>query len=245
MESSTLSEMEHDLIEACAQAGCPVCRLTEASVSRYLDALMYELVNDIEMRDRLRRSLGFCNTHAHQLLKAVGVSLGIAILYRDLVNTALKQLEQIKFASARGLTLRAAREALDRDQPSAATEQAVAALTPPESCPACAYQADKETRLLTVMLDSLQDERLRTALQASAGLCLPHLRRAFELARNESAFETLVALARDRLAALRAELDEFIRKNDYRFRDEGFGPEGDSWRRAIAQMVGREGTRKL
>lgn len=235
------SEIEHDLIEACAQPGCPLCRLTEASVSRYLDALMYELVNDIEMRDRLRRSFGFCNTHAHQLLKTVGLSLGIGILYRDLANTALKQLEQVKFSSPRSLTLRTAKEALDRNQPSAATEQAVAALTPPESCPACAYQADKENRLLAVMLDLLKDERMRTALQTSAGLCLPHLRRAFQLTRDESAFETLVSLARDRLTALRAELDEFIRKNDYRFRQEGFGPEGDSWRRAIAHIVGREG----
>jgi len=236
-----MTELELDLIEACAQAGCPICRLTDASVSRYLDALMYELVNDIEMRDRLRRSLGFCNTHAHQLLKGVGLSLGIGILYRDLVNTTLKQLEQVKFSSTRSLTLRAAREALDREQPSAATEPAVAALTPPEGCPACAYQAEKETRLLTAMLDSLKDERMQTALQASAGLCLPHVRRAFQFARSESTFETLVALTRDRLTQLRAELDEFIRKNDYRFRDEGFGPEGDSWRRAIAHIVGREG----
>jgi len=91
------------------------------------------------------------------------------------------------------------------------------------------------------MLDALNAERLRTAFQVSAGLCLPHLRRAFQLARDEATFETLVTLTRDRLTALRAELDEFIRKNDYRFRDEGFGPEGDSWRRAIAQIVGREG----
>jgi len=224
----TMSEIEHDLIEACAQAGCPVCRLTEAAVSRYLDALLYELVNDIEMRDRLRRSFGCCNAHAHQLLKMVGASLGIGILYRDLVNTALNQLEQVKFTSARGLRLRAVQET-------------PAILTPQDGCPACAYHAEKEKRLLTIMLDSLNDERVRTALQASAGLCLPHLRRAFQLARDEATFEILVALTRDRLTALRAELDEFIRKNDYRFRDEGFGPEGDSWRRAIAQIVGREG----
>jgi hypothetical protein len=158
-----------------------------------------------------------------------------------LVNTTLKQLEQVKFSSTRSLTLRAAREALDREQPSAATAPAVVALTPPEGCPACAYQSEKETRLLTVMLDSLKDEQMRTALQASAGLCLPHVRRAFQFARSESTFEALVALTRDRLTKLRAELDEFIRKNDYRFRDEGFGPEGDSWRRAIAQIVGQEG----
>ncbi|MBI3763863.1 MAG: hypothetical protein HY260_18620, partial [Chloroflexi bacterium] len=76
-----------------------------------------------------------------------------------------------------------------------------------------------------------------------AGLCLAHLRRALELTRSESAFETLVTLERERLTAFLAELDEFLRKNDYRFRDEGFGPEGNSWRRAIAWIVGQEGMR--
>ncbi len=38
--------------------------------------------------------------------------------------------------------------------------------------------------------------------------------------------------------ALRDELAEFIRKQDYRFRDEGLGAEGDAWIRAIAQVSG-------
>jgi hypothetical protein len=39
---------------------------------------------------------------------------------------------------------------------------------------------------------------------------------------------------------LRAELGEFIRKNDYRFIHEGFGTERDSWRRAVAMGAGRK-----
>src|ERR1041384_3478763 len=140
-----MSEMEHDLIEACAQAGCPVCRLTEASVRHYLDSLLYEMVTDIQVRDRLRRSLGFCNVHAHQLLKMVGVSLGIGILYRDLVNTTLNHLEQVKFVPAREGTLSGAKRS-----------RRATGLMPQAGCPACAQQTEKEEMLLTVLLNQLK-----------------------------------------------------------------------------------------
>jgi DNA-binding transcriptional MerR regulator len=87
------------------------------------------------------------------------------------------------------------------------------------------------------------DERMQAALRSSAGLCLPHLRRALALARDPAAFERLLAITQEKMAELAGELDEFIRKNDYRFSQEGFGAEGDSWRRAIAWMVGARGVR--
>ena len=36
--------------------------------------------------------------------------------------------------------------------------------------------------------------------------------------------------------ALVAELEEFVRKNDYRFRDEPWGGERDAWRRALLRL---------
>jgi hypothetical protein len=39
-----------------------------------------------------------------------------------------------------------------------------------------------------------------------------------------------------RLAALQAELEEIVRKNDYRFRGEPWGPERDAWLRALAKL---------
>ena len=79
---------------------------------------------------------------------------------------------------------------------------------------------------------------MHAALAASDGLCLPHLRRALELVRTESAFESLLAVTRERLLELQSELDEFIRKHDYRFQSEGFDSEGDSWLRAIGIICG-------
>jgi hypothetical protein len=50
----------------------------------------------------------------------------------------------------------------------------------------------------------------------------------------------LLSLTRQKLTDLTGELAEFIRKNDYRFSPEGYGREGDSWKRAVAKAVGNK-----
>ncbi len=229
----------HNIIQASGEPGGPLCRLAEKSVAAYLGALMYELVNDPEARDQIRETLGFCNSHAHYLLTMTGSALGISIIYRDVVNTVLRQIEGAHYASPRGVPLHRLPEALDPQRPALATEAAVRALSPRSPCPACVQQEKMEALAVAALITGLDDEKLRDALRASAGLCLPHLRRALQAVRSQAAFDTRVGIARDRYAALRAELDEFIRKNDYRFQHEGMGAEGDSWKRAVGLMTGR------
>jgi len=48
----------------------------------------------------------------------------------------------------------------------------------------------------------------------------------------------LRSIHREKLESLHRELAEFIRKNDYRFKDEGFGTESDSWKRAVHKLTG-------
>jgi hypothetical protein len=61
--------------------------------------------------------------------------------------------------------------------------------------------------------------------------------------RNDRTLAQLVDLQRRTMGELRDELAEFIRKNDYRFRHEGFGKEGDSWLRAIGIICGEQDVR--
>jgi hypothetical protein len=76
-------------------------------------------------------------------------------------------------------------------------------------------------------------------LQASDGLCLPHLQLALEQVRDVSAVEKLLTIQREKLEKLKNELAEFIRKSDYQLIDQGFGPEGDAWLRAVSMIAGR------
>jgi hypothetical protein len=49
----------------------------------------------------------------------------------------------------------------------------------------------------------------------------------------------LVAAQRAIWSRLNDELEEFLRKNDYRFQKEPFGAERDSWQRAISALSGQ------
>jgi len=216
-----------DLIEACSESGCPVCRISLELGRHYVDSILYEYVNDPGVRDEIRKSRGYCNEHAWWMLDVRGAGLGIAIFQRDVVQTVLELTEALPDGrNAR----QSAQELLKRLQPTA-------------ECPVCAHRRTMEDFMLDTLLQHIGEEKLAAALAGSAGLCLPHFSRALERVDDADTLKQLVALQWRTLTELRDDLAEFIRKNDYRFRDEGFGKEGDSWRRAIGIVSGERGVR--
>jgi hypothetical protein len=194
----------HDLRDALAEPGCPLCRRVARAVDRYLRALLYESVNDPEVREGLRASQGFCRQHAWQVQRRAS-PLSIAILWRDLLSQELAP------------------------EPSANRRARL--------CPACAVAAEAERGHLAALAEHLEAGSLRDEFAASAGLCLPHLRAALRAAKA-GAREFLLAAESEKIAALREQLSEIIRKHDYRFRGEPWGREKDAWIRATAKLAG-------
>jgi hypothetical protein len=83
----------YDFLEAMDDKGCPICSLTDGASEKYLASLFREGVNNPPMRRRMRRSLGFCNSHSWKL-RDMGDSLAMAILYKDLLETLTKNLRR-------------------------------------------------------------------------------------------------------------------------------------------------------
>jgi len=216
-----------DLLEACAQPGCPVCRLSLRAAQRYLDSILYEFANDPGVRDGIRQARGYCNEHAWWMAPDTVHQLGIGIIQQDIVETVSSMIETVPNG-------RAARHS---------AQGLLKHLHPTSECPVCAHRRTMEDIALSALLKYMDDPDLAAALENSSGLCLVHFSSALELVREADALKRLVDLQRRTLTALRDELAEFIRKNDYRFRDEGFGKEGDSWRRAIGIVSGEHGVR--
>lgn len=233
------SSIVYNLLEACREEGCPICRLEQKSVERYLDHHFYENVNSPGWRDRLRASLGFCREHAWLGVdQRLGDALGYSIIYRDLLNSILNQLNDESSLSPPPRP----RSSLLRQVPETTRkmiEKALTALTPRKHCPVCEHRDAATHTLLTVLVQELNSPEMTDALQASAGLCLPHLRQTLEQVKEASVCETLISIHRGKLESLKAELEEFIRKNDYQAIKEGFGKEGDAWLRAIGIVVGK------
>jgi hypothetical protein len=135
------------LLDACAEAECPICHLARLRVERYYDGLLYEKINDPEIRRRFRAAGGFCNPHSIQF---AGYHDGLAgsILYRDLLSAWIKKLSGLPRQSAFGVAT---------------------------SCPVCNEKAKTEDIYLALLVEFLEDDQLKQALISSNGLCLPHL----------------------------------------------------------------------
>src|SRR5208283_3471445 len=66
-------------VKGLAQAGCPVCNQTRASLDDWYENLLYESANDRPLRRRFDAERGFCARHAHRLC-ASNDGLGAAII---------------------------------------------------------------------------------------------------------------------------------------------------------------------
>lgn len=232
-----------EILDACEEAGCVICRLGQRSAQRHLTSLIYDGVNDVPLRATLRDSYGYCHEHAW-MLPASGESapLGIAIVHRDILNTLRARLGKEEYNKSQRTSLRAA--VAGAINPGAASGAQTDHHLPPKApCPACERQMGAEHLAFASLLEALdkKDQPMHAALKSSDGLCILHLRQALNAARSQQAFDTLVMITRTQLSSLIDDLDEFIRKNDHRFRDEKISKEEkESWRRALQRTSGKK-----
>jgi len=227
-----------ELLEAMHRGGCPVCHLSRAAVRSHIEGLLHELVTDPAVRLRLRASRGFCSRHAREVLCLRSISLGAALAYRDVIKVlrnAINQIETRKESSQRGPWRRGTlpkarqlRQRLEEEQP----------------CPVCATEEKTVQHAIDVLLEHICEDEIVEAFRASGGLCLAHFVQAAERAQSEKIFLSLVSLQKECYESLIGELDEFIRKNDYRYQEETMGTEATAWLRAIALLVGEEPKRE-
>jgi hypothetical protein len=237
-ETIPISAGYYDLRQALTEPGCALCRLLARLADDYIDGALWEMVNDPGTRRNLNRARGYCREHAWLLVRS-GASLGAAILMRDVIETLLEVVETATFDAASTGSLSRVWHTFNRNQPCQATAGLVADLSPQQLCPVCAVVRQAETYYLETLLKHLTDpDGLAAAYRASDGFCLPHFRLALTRIADEEIFTALVEAQKAVWQRLKADLSEFIRKNDYRFQHEGFGKEGDSWQRAIEAVSG-------
>lgn len=207
----------YEVRDALVQSGCAVCNLTLRSVTRLLQAVAYEQVNDVDLRRTLREAGGFCNPHAHAWMREAHNVLGTALIYRDVLNAALRDIDAPRTGRLRGLL-------------GSASSTTV--------CPACTAQTEAERRYLDGMIAVLGwDPGL---LAGSDGLCRRHTLMAV---RSGGEVGALIARrAREAVETLLIELEEVIRKEDYRFRHEPRTPgERTAGARAVSWAAGLDG----
>jgi Family of unknown function (DUF6062) len=212
---------EHDLIEAFGQPGCSVCRLSTEAVDAYLTSVCYEQVNDLDLREQLRSAGGFCRAHAERFIQQRLGQLAAAIVYRDVLNTARKRLAAGGNGGRSKLAALFGGGRSRRDAP---------------PCPGCEVESEAEGRYLAALRNRLTDPAVRERYQAGDGLCLPHIDQALQA--DDAGARALAESAAQMLGTIVAELDEYIRKHDYRFQTPVWDGGEDTPERAVERAVG-------
>ena len=208
----------YELRAACGKPGCPVCALVQRAGAKYIEGTFNESMLDPGIRAKLVESLGFCYEHTWQSIDLkLSEALGHAILYQDLVRKTLRTISEKGKASG---------------------EQLAAALEAEKSCPACGIEEETLERVTDSLAAALKKDDFVEEFQRSGGLCVPHLKRLLPHL-DEKRQKLVLAHQCKRMESLKNELAEFIRKSDYRFRDEVIGAEGDSYKRAADLVKGK------
>lgn len=221
--AETYHTVYYELRDALVGSGCAICALALRSLNRSFATLAYESVNDRGIRDEVRAAHGFCAVHG-EMLSAARSALGTAIIHRDLLG-ALSDRLSAQAPSGRGGFLARLFGGAGRSEPDP--------FAPQRPCLACTRRRQSEQIYLQTLLQHMNAEALLPIFEASAGLCLPHLRVALRETSDAHTFARLQAAQLAIWGRLNTELDEFIRKQDHRFADEPMGAERDSWSRAV------------
>lgn len=224
MTDSTLTPLQHELREILARGDCPLCRLAVRDEQAFLESLTYERILDIPTREALQKARGLCAPHARAWRAVQGCALPIALVYRSAVKDLLAETAP---QATRGLFSRAA-----------APRQIADRLASNGPCLVCRTGEATAARYAEVLLRDVRNVDVQAALVRAGGLCLPHLRLTLAASGPAAGYQALLAAQREAWTGLLAELDEFIRKNDYRFQHEPVGDERDSWLRALDALVG-------
>ncbi len=226
----------YDLVVLFPEPGCAICNLLLRDADRYLDGLLYEFALDPYIQDAFRARRGLCNEHSQQITTYFGGSLGVAILYSATLDEVLHIIRQTPPEEP-------PRSFLARlwNKGNRSSAQLADRLEPVGPCVVCRHLADAERRYVHTMSRYLTDRRLREAYERSDGLCLPHFRQVLRAIQQPEERNLLIAIQQGIWAALKADLDEFIAKNDYQRAAEPMGREKDSWKRATARMAGERG----
>ncbi len=200
------------LTDAFKKEGCAICRRINEATFNYVDSLLYENVNDPATREKLKASLGLCVKHSELLFK-IGDVLGTAIIYKDILNVFLNDLTNKPFNS----------------------------FMKKDSCPVCIKEVEQTDSNIKIFIDFQKDNEFINEFNSSDGLCAVHLQKLIERVDSPEYKKYLISFHVKKLNALIKNLDELIRKFDYRFTQEEITTnESGSWKRAVEFISGKK-----
>jgi Family of unknown function (DUF6062) len=220
--------------DALGLGGCLLCRALLEAERRSLFTFLYEGMSAPHVREKFLNGGGFCPRHFWWVMHAGQNRWGVgrvevADLCRQLVPQAAAEIAEAGESLPRSGVLSFARAKKKKQRSST--------LFPGAACIFCREGLEREQRLVELLEKLLDQEEFARALSAHA-LCFRHARLALTAWKQPGKRQRLSEILRIRCDQLVTDLSEYLRKQDYRFRDEPFGREADVVDRAVEFLAG-------
>ena len=198
--------------------GCPICRAVRRSEEDLIKNILYEGVNDPQIRKSFRDSLGLCPYHAWLFTEVarrpdVLDGLGSTIIYEDMLSEALDEMNSETLSQG----LRHLRE-----------------------CPLCRHAKEVERNLIDDFIECLQEKpQILIAYEESNSiLCLRHYFSIYNGITNELVKEEFGKIQVGKINKVLSLMREYIRKADYRVKEAVTSEEALAWVKAVEVLKG-------
>ncbi len=205
------------IVDAVEGHGCPICRLLVRAEEELMKSILYEQVNDPHTRERIRESLGFCPYHTWMISDIISRELGIdglgaSIIYLDILFTYMNNMNNLTRSTLRDYN---------------------------NKCIICEYLGEFEDIYLSEFVKCLSNGGLLGKYRKSEAV-LYHKRFSliYGSIDDEELRTKLYAIQIGKIRKIIMELQEYIRKQDYRVTEEVSPNEARAWRKAIEIIKG-------
>lgn len=220
---------------------CPFCYLERKAEQRAIDYTIGPCASYMEPEIRaLTDAEGFCGSHLkkmHDYTNALGNALILQTYYVGLLRELEQQMEDFTLPPKKGLLRRKGTE-----QPSDLVEWMARRQS---SCFVCRQVEESMERYYRTFFAMLREEEFRIAVEQSKGFCMRHFRQLMEKAaedlpnsQREWFYPAAFTLMRENLSRVKADLDWFVAKNDYRNAGLDWNNSRDAVPRAMQKLQG-------
>lgn len=220
---------------------CPFCVLSEKLEDDILNYILGPSYMEEDVREKTDE-MGFCKRHYRQIYQAQN-RLGVALMVDTHLKKWIEETEALLDAEAEGQKKRGILK--KEDTPSAYLIKSQEVL---HACYACQrMQGRMDSYLETFFYLWKNEAEFQKKVLSGRGFCLEHFslllteaRRRFSSEKYREFVKLLVPVQKENYRRLQKEVDWFIQKFDYRFKDAPWGTAEDSVRRAIRKLAGMD-----
>ena len=218
---------------------CPFCNLYRQTEQRAIRHFAGPAATYMEPEARaITNETGFCPDHIKKLYD-YGNTLGVALMLQTHCETLLLQLQQMESA------VHSEKRKLFSKKPSADMPYWLRLQRQVDRCAVCDHIADNMQRHYRVFFDLLQEEEFRQMVESSKGFCFKHFAQLLQEAETHLPtkwtswfYATVYRIMAENLQRVKADLDHFIDKYDYRNADLPWGNAKDALPRMAQKLAG-------